>query len=89
MTFALVIVALSAQLSIAAGASVTYSKDVAPILFKRCAGCHQPDDIAPMSLLSYKETRPWAKAIREAVVKRTMPPWHPDPHYGRFSNDPR
>lgn len=85
-----VVIGAAAQLAAATfGATPTYSKDVAPILFARCAGCHQPDDIAPMSLLSYKETRPWAKAIREAVVKRTMPPWHADPHYGRFANDPR
>lgn len=70
-------------------AQVTYTKDVAPILFSRCAGCHRPGDIAPMALLSYKETRPWAKAIREAVVRRTMPPWHADPHYGKFANDAR
>src|SRR5436853_7599104 len=48
-------------------ATPTFSKDVAPIIFKNCAGCHRPDDIAPMSLLSYEEARPWAKAIREQV----------------------
>jgi hypothetical protein len=66
---------------------VTYHKDVAPILQKSCQGCHRPGEIGPMSLLSYNEVRPWAKAIRAAVVKRQMPPWGADPHYGEFSND--
>ncbi len=61
--------------------------DVAPVLYKHCAGCHHPNDIAPMTLLSYRETRPWATAIREAVVSRQMPPWKADPHYGKWSND--
>jgi hypothetical protein len=66
---------------------VTFTKDVAPILFKNCAGCHRPDDIAPMSLLSYKEARPWARSIKEKVLSRAMPPWPADPSYGDFSND--
>ena len=67
--------------------SVTFNKDVAPIFFKNCAGCHKPDDIAPMSLLSYKEARPWARSIKEKVLTRAMPPWSADPHYGEFLND--
>ena len=67
----------------------TFSKDVAPIFFARCGGCHRPNDIAPMSLLDYKSARPWAKSIREAVLTRKMPPWFADPHYGAFSNDSR
>ncbi len=70
-------------------AAVTFNKDVAPILFKNCAECHRPGEAAPMSLLSYKEARPWARSIREKVVSREMPPWHADPHVGQFSNDPR
>ena len=70
-------------------ATVTYSKDVAPILNNNCVTCHRPGEIAPMSLMSYKEVRPWAKAIREQVVKRVMPPWFADPKYGVFSNDCR
>lgn len=69
--------------------SVTYTKDVAPILYKSCAACHRPGEIAPMSLLSYKDVRPWAKSIREVVAERRMPPWLADPHYGEFSNDRR
>src|SRR3954463_10225886 len=68
---------------------VTFSKDVAPILFGHCAVCQHPNDIAPMSLLTYKETRPWAAAIRQAVVTRKMPPWHADPHVGQYLNDAR
>jgi mono/diheme cytochrome c family protein len=70
-------------------AAPTFSKDVAPIFFQRCVQCHRPDDVAPMSLLDYKSARPWAKAIREAVATRKMPPWFADPAYGHFSNDPR
>jgi len=65
---------------------VTYS-DVAPILFKHCVDCHHPNDLAPMAFLSYRETRPWAAAIREAVLRRQMPPWKADPRYGKWSND--
>lgn len=68
---------------------MTYSEHIAPILFRNCVGCHRPGDVAPMSLLSYRETRPWAAAIRQAVAKRTMPPWHADPRYGKFANDAR
>jgi hypothetical protein len=67
----------------------TYTKDVAPILFNRCAECHRPGEVAPMSLLSYKETRPWAKAIKQAVSTRTMPVWLADPAHGQFKNDRR
>jgi mono/diheme cytochrome c family protein len=68
---------------------VTFSKDVAPIFFKNCAECHKPNDIAPMSLLTFKEVRPWARSIKEKVVSREMPPWSPDPHYGQFTNEKR
>ncbi len=67
--------------------SVTYSKDIAPILQEHCQGCHRPGEAAPMSLLSYKEARPWAKSIKEAVLLKKMPPWFADPHYGHFRND--
>lgn len=67
----------------------TFSKDVAPIFFVRCAGCHRPNDIAPMSLLDYKSARPWAKSIKASVTARKMPPWFADPKYGHFSNDAR
>ena len=68
---------------------VTFNKDVAPILYSNCVTCHHANDIAPMPLMTYQEARPWAAAIREAVVQRVMPPWHADPHVGDFMNDPR
>jgi uncharacterized protein YbaA (DUF1428 family) len=79
---------LSAGLAATPG-SPTFSKDVAPIFYKHCAGCHRPNDIAPMSLLDYQSARPWAKAIRQATVKRTMPPWFADARYSHFANDAR
>src|SRR5712691_5193251 len=69
--------------------SVTYTKDVAPILNNRCVECHRPGEVAPMPLLSYKQVRPGAAAIKEKVLSRTMPPWLADPHYGQFKNDRR
>ena len=71
----------------AATPSVTFHKDVLPILQSRCQECHRPGEIGPMPLLTYKETRPWAKSIRQAVVTKKMPPWFADPHYGKFSNE--
>ena len=68
---------------------VTFTRDVAPILYKNCAECHRPGEAAPMSLLSYKDARPWARSIKEKVVTKEMPPWHADPHYRQFSNDRR
>ncbi|QQS47140.1 MAG: DUF3471 domain-containing protein [Acidobacteriota bacterium] len=70
-------------------AGVTFTKNVAPIFNKHCAECHRPGEAAPFSTLSYREVRPWAKSIREKVANRTMPPWHADPHYGKFENDRR
>lgn len=70
-------------------AEVNFSRDVAPIFFQKCATCHRPNDIAPMSLLSYQAARPWAKAIREAVLSKKMPPWHADAAYGTFKDDAR
>src|SRR5579859_2543268 len=66
---------------------VTFTKDVAPVLQKNCQGCHRPGEAAPFSLLTYEQARPWAKAIKEAVLLKKMPPWLADPHYGKFSND--
>jgi hypothetical protein len=68
-------------------AAPTFSKDVAPIIYKNCAECHRPGEAAPMSLLTYKDVRPWAKSIREQVVSKQMPPWHADPKHGNWSND--
>lgn len=70
--------------------SLTFTKDVAPIIYRSCISCHRPDEIAPMSLTSYAEVRPWARAIKERVTKREMPPWFLDKHIGiqKYKNDP-
>jgi hypothetical protein len=65
----------------------TFTKDVAPILYKNCVGCHRPGEIAPMSLLTYQDARPWAKAIRDEVSDGNMPPWHADAPKGTFHNE--
>ena len=69
--------------------NVTFTKDVAPVFFKSCAECHRPGEIAPFSVMSYKDVRPWAKSIREKVLSREMPPWHADPKHGEWFNDRR
>ena len=68
---------------------VTFSKDVAPILQAKCQDCHQPNSIAPMSLITFQEARPWARSIKDRVGARQMPPWHIDRSVGvqKFKND--
>jgi mono/diheme cytochrome c family protein len=72
----------------AAGETPTFARDVAPILFRSCVECHRPAAMAPMSLLDYQDVRPWARAIKQRVVRREMPPWGADPAVGKFANDP-
>jgi len=62
----------------ATGTTPTFNNDVATILFNNCVICHRPNQIAPMTLMSYKEVRPWARAIKEKIVKGEMPPWRAD-----------
>jgi hypothetical protein len=70
-------------------ATPTFAKDVAPIVYKHCAQCHRPGEVAPMSLLSYEDVRPWARAIKTKVVSREMPPWGADPSQSlKMRNDP-
>ena len=64
----------------------TFNKDVLPVLQKNCQTCHRPGEVAPMSFLNYQETRPWAKAIKTAVLSKKMPPWFADAKYGHFQN---
>src|SRR3984885_12234438 len=73
----------------AAADSVTFAKDIAPIFQNKCEECHRAGSMAPMSLVTYQETRPWVKAIRERVATRNMPPWHLDKTVGiqHFAND--
>jgi hypothetical protein len=67
--------------------TITFYRDVLPILQDKCQGCHRPGQVAPMSFLTYESTRPWAKAIKLAVLTRRMPPWAADPQYGHFRNE--
>ena len=65
----------------------TFTRDVAPILYKHCVDCHRAGEAAPMSLLTYESARPFARAIAGAVEKQTMPPWHADAPAGTFHNE--
>ncbi len=81
------VVGLSALPSAMAASDATFTKDVLPIFQKNCQTCHRPGQTAPMSLLTYDSARPWAKAIKNAVTSRKMPPWFASPEVGHFSND--
>jgi hypothetical protein len=94
LRLAIGVVAASAMLAAPAAAAdaprqITFSKDVAPIFQAKCQNCHEPGSIAPMSLVSFKDARPWARSIRERVARRQMPPWHIDRSVGvqKFKND--
>ena len=90
MNYSLSIGALSVALScVCLAAPPTFTKDVAPILYKNCVSCHRAGEIAPMPLLTYEEARPWAKSIREKVLLGQMPPWHSAQPRDTFSNDRR
>src|SRR5262245_31609113 len=65
----------------------TFTRNVAPIFYEKCVSCHRPGEVAPMPLITYRDVRPWARAIREKVSRRVMPPWHADRQYGTFRND--
>jgi hypothetical protein len=71
-----------------AAAPVTFHKNIEPLLQAHCQSCHRPGEIGPMPLLSYEQTRPWAKAIKSAVVSKKMPPWFADAGVQHYSNDP-
>lgn len=79
---------LSISLLCAAPQRPTFYKDVLPVIQNKCQGCHRPGEAAPMSFLTYEGTRPFAAAIRQAVLTQKMPPWSADPAHGRFANDP-
>jgi len=88
LAFALLVPAVAGAQSRPAAAP-TFSKDVAPIIYKNCTVCHRPGEIGPFSMMTYAETRPWVKAIASQVTAGTMPPWHADPAYSTFINDRR
>ena len=84
--------ALSASIAAAAppgDTPVTFTKDIAPIFQAKCEACHRPNSIAPMSLMTFEEVRPWARSIKARVASRQMPPWHIDKTVGiqHFEND--
>ena len=100
MVFASVVMSVAAASALRAAETttvpfeVTFSKDIAPILKRSCQNCHQPNSVAPMSLITYKEVRPWARAIKERTSRRdkqgAMPPWFIEKNIGiqRYKNDP-
>jgi len=80
--YAWAVVSLAAGLHASAqpaAGSVTFSKDIAPVLFERCAGCHRPEGSAPFSLLTYRDARSRAAQLADVTAARTMPPWQPEP----------
>ena len=89
LTGAIVLTLMAARVAAAQApaAAPTFAKDVAPIVFAKCAMCHRPGEVAPMSLLTYEQVRPWMRAIRSKVISREMPPWGADPEHGTFAND--
>src|SRR6186713_3467762 len=84
-----ILFAASAGAQTAPANAPTFTKDVAPIFQAKCQECHQPSSIAPMSLITYQDARPWARSIKERVAARQMPPWHIDKSVGvqKFKND--
>ena len=86
----MLVVAVAVAASPASAQPVTFARDVAPILQRSCQNCHHPGAIAPMSLLTYDEARPWARSIKQKVTSREMPPWYIDRHIGitKFKEDP-
>jgi hypothetical protein len=86
MTLALSGITLAAE---PAPNTPTFAKDITPIFQEKCQDCHRKGSMAPMSLITYEETRPWAKSIKQKVATRNMPPWHLDKTVGiqQFKND--
>lgn len=83
------VVTAGAALAQAPGPAATFTEHVAPIVFRSCAHCHRPGEVAPFSLLTYADCRKRARNLLAVVEDRYMPPWHPEPGYGSFRNDPR
>ena len=85
--FVLTVLAASGIATAARAQAPTFSKDVAPILYNNCVVCHRPGEVAPMSLLTYQNVRPWARAIKNKVVNHEMPPWGAGPGSMKLAND--
>src|SRR5256885_6681797 len=89
LAFVVASVVVAQTVAAAPPGTVTFTKDVAPILHAKCVSCHRAGEVAPMALLTYEDARPWARSIKAKVIARQMPPWFADPHVGSFANDPR
>jgi len=89
VALALATLVSGASSTASAQGDVTFTKDVAPIIFENCVSCHRPGQTAPMPLRSYAEVRPWARGIKEQVESGAMPPWFADARHGFFKNDMR
>src|SRR5580765_36549 len=79
----------ASTIAAAAPGTPTFTRDIAPIFQAKCEACHRPNNMAPMSLITYQDARPWARAIAQRVEARQMPPWHIDKTVGiqQFKND--
>src|SRR6476620_7004712 len=90
MKRAALLLAVTLGASPVAAQTVTFARDVAPILQRSCQNCHHAGAIAPMSLVSYEEARPWARSIKKQVTASELPPWYIDRHIGitKFKDDP-
>src|SRR5262245_62013742 len=86
---AVIVAAPSIDGQIPAAREITFTKDLAPILLEHCVYCHRPGDIAPFSMLTFAEVRPWARSIKRQVLIKRMPPWFADPNHGDFINAKR
>ncbi len=88
-TFGFLLALAGTSIAAEAPRAVTFSKDIAPIFQAKCQDCHRKGAMAPMSLMTYDETRPWAKSIKQRVATHQMPPWHIDQTIGvtKFKND--
>src|SRR5438876_5081651 len=85
VSFVVIVLAAHAE----AAAPITFNKDIAPLLWARCASCHRPGELAPFSLLEYSDVVSRARQIAAVTSNHTMPPWLPEPGYGRFVNERR
>jgi hypothetical protein len=87
LSLVLLLMSIPAMAADTTPAPVTFNKHVLPILQEHCQGCHRPNQIAPMSFLTYQDVRPWVSAIKTAILTKKMPPWFADPGYGHFANE--
>jgi hypothetical protein len=85
---AAVVLVAGAMLSATDKPTPTFYEDILPLIQDHCQSCHRPGEVAPMPLVTYEQTRPWAAAIAKSVESKLMPPWFADPRFGHFSNDP-